>query len=121
MFLIEVYRYVNEVKKHLGLIHDREPYLLGNTYSNIDEAYEKLIEAGYQWDYFAWEDVHEGVSARKLYKDRQIHVRVFYGGEVRVHDEYNYEIEPLKHYHSESLTTPSQEEIDIIKKALDIS
>lgn len=120
MFLIELYRYVNEVKKVLGLIHNREPYSIGHTELDMEKSYQNLIDIEYQWDYFAWEDVHEGVSARKLYKDRQVHVRIFYGGEVRVHDEYNYEIHVIEHYNGETLKIPSQEEIDILKKALNI-
>ncbi len=120
MFLITLYWYINKIKKMLGLVTDREPYVLGRTQLTMDECYEALIPICYQYDYFAWEDVGEGLSVRKLYGDRQIHVRVFTDGEVRVHDEFNYEYSPLGHYNGETLMNPAPEELEKITAALKV-
>jgi len=120
VFLIKLYWYINQVKKVLGLVSEREPYRLGHTPLDFDACYEALIPLGYQWDYFAWEDIGEGVSVRRLYDNRQVHIRVFALGEVRAHDELNYEFEPVKHYNSETLKIPSHDDIELVKKALNI-
>lgn len=120
MFLITVYWYINELKKRLGFVNEREPYVIGQTSFTMDKCYEALIPICYQFNPVAWEDVGEGLSVRKLYSDRQIHVRVFEDGEVRVHDELNYEFDPLGHYNGRTLTIPAPEELEKIMAALKV-
>ena len=83
-----------------------------------DTIYQKLVATGYQWDYFAYNDDGEQVSMRKLYRDRQVHVRTFDDGTIRMHDEFNYEIEPVKHL-QEPLVPASKVEIAAVIAALE--
>ncbi len=99
-YLIDLYFYINKIKKLLGIVSKREPFVIGKTDLPMNTCYELLITLGYQWDYFAWEDIGEGISVRKLFSDCQTHVRIFKDGEIRAHDEYNYEFEPKRHYDS---------------------
>ncbi len=120
MFLVKLYWFVNEIKKRIGLVSQREPYKIGETVMSMDDACIALIPLGYTWDYFAWEDIGEGVSVRKLYENRQIHVRVFRDGEVRMHDEFNYEFEPIRHFNGDTTRIPKQDEIELVKKVLGV-
>lgn len=120
MLKITLLWYLNCLKKGLCLIHKREPYRLGNTQLNRDEAYWALIGIGYQTDRYVWEDTGPGISVRKLYGERQIHVRIFPDGQVRAHDELNAEFKESGHYNSETLTMPETEELVRIHEALKI-
>jgi len=68
-----------------------------------DEAYKILIELGYQWNYISYHEKGEVLNVRKLYKDRQIHLRIFNDGVVTIHDELNYDFYPLEHLKGVSL------------------
>lgn len=112
--------YLNILKKGLCLVHGRRPYKVGRTPLDRDGAYRALIGIGYQTDRYVWEDVGQGLSVRKLYGERQIHVRIFLDGQVRVHDEFNPEFKSWSHYNRETLTVPDTEELKKIHEALKI-
>lgn len=54
---------------------------------------------------------------RKLYNNRQVHVRTFEDGEIRMHDELNYEFEPVRHV-QEAHVQANQSAIDEVVQAL---
>ena len=97
VFLLQIQTPISIVKRFLRLGGGRQKFLVGRTNLLPDAIYQKLVATGYQWDYFAYNDDGEQVSMRKLYRYRQVHVRSFDDGTIRMHDEFNYEIEPMKH------------------------
>src|SRR3989304_3796166 len=97
VFLLQIQTPISIVKRFLRLSGGRQKFLVGRTKLSPDDIYQKLVAIGYQWDYFAYNDDGEQVSMRKLYRDRQVHVRAFDDGTIRMHDEFNYEIKPVKH------------------------
>lgn len=111
MFLITLYFYVNRMKRAIGLQIEREPYSVGKTGFTMSKCFELLTALGYTWDYWAWEDIGEGISMRITYLTRMVHVRVFTDGEIRMHDELNYEIDPQGHYNSSTLKPADDKEI----------
>ncbi len=118
VFLLQIHTPISIVKRFLRLGGGRQKFLVGHTKLFPDEVYQKLVAIGYQWDYFAYNDDGEQVSMRKLNKDRQVHVRAFDDGTIRMHDEFNYEIEPVKHL-QESLAPASKAEIAAVIAALE--
>ncbi len=98
VFLLQIQTPISIAKRWLKLGGERQNFLKGAiSHPVTDWIFEQLIALGYQWDYFAYHDDGEIISMRKLYGNRQIHVRVFDDGEIRIHDELNYEFEPIKH------------------------
>lgn len=118
VFLLQIQTPINMVKRMLKLGGGRQSFLIGKTSLQADTIFERLIAAGFSWDYFAYNDDGEQVSARKLYGRRQLHVRTFSDGEIRMHDEVNYEFEPVEHL-QRVLVPASQTYIDEVMKALD--
>ncbi len=118
VFLLQIQTPISIVKRFLRLSEGRQKFLVGRTNLLPDAVYQKLVTIGFQWDYFAYNDDGEQVSMRKLYKDRQIHVRTFDDGTIRMHDEFNYEIDPVKHL-QESKVPASKAEIAAVIAALE--
>src|SRR3972149_260201 len=118
VFLLQIQTPISIVKRFLRLSGGRQKFLVGRTKLSPDDIYQKLVAIGYQWDYFAYNDDGEQVSMRKLYKDRQGHVRALDDGTIRMHDEFNYEIEPVKHL-QEPLAPASKVEIAAVIAALE--
>ena len=90
---------LRKIKSYLPFIQNtgRQSYLEFKTNLNSDEIYNRLIPFAYQINYIGYNDNGEVLSLRKLYGMRQIHLRLFDDGEVRIHDEYNYEFYPIEH------------------------
>lgn len=90
---------LRKIKSYIPFIQNngRQSYLEFKTNLNFDEIYNRLIPFGYQINYIGYNDKGEVLSLRKLYGMRQIHLRLFDDGEVRIHDEYNYEFYPIEH------------------------
>lgn len=100
IFVLKFYTIFDIVITRLKMSTNRQPFQVGfiNTDKiNEDILFEKLISVGYQWDYFAYHDEGEIISMRKLYENRQIHVRIFKDEEITMHDELNYEFDPIGH------------------------
>ena len=96
VFLLQIQTPISMIKRMLRLGEGRQNFLVGRTSLQADTIFEKLITAGYTWEYFANDDGDQ-VSMRKLYGQRQVHVRTFSDGEIRMHDEINWEIDPIGH------------------------
>jgi hypothetical protein len=118
VFLLQIQTPISIIKRFLRLGGGRQRFLVGRTKLPPDTIFQKLVAAGYQWDYFAYNDDGEQVSMRKLYRERQIHIRVFEDGTIRMHDEFNYEIEPVKHLQV-ALVPASKVEIAAVIAALE--
>jgi hypothetical protein len=117
VFLLQIQAPISIIKRLLKLDGGRQNFLVGRTSLPADTVFERLLTMGYQWDYFAYNDDGEQVSMRKLYNNRQVHVRTFENGEIRMHDELNYEFEPVKHI-QEAPFQASQSAIDEVVQAL---
>jgi hypothetical protein len=117
LFLLQIQSPISIIKRLLKLGGGRQEFLVGRTSLSADTIFEKLIARGFQWDYFAYNDDGEQVSMRRLYNNRQVHVRTFENGEIRMHDELNYEFEPVKHI-QEAPFQASQSAIDEVVQAL---
>jgi hypothetical protein len=117
VFLLQIQAPISIIKRLLKLDGGRQSFLVGRTSLSADTIFEKLVARGFQWDYFAYNDDGEQVSMRKLYNNRQVHVRTFENGEIRMHDELNYEFEPVKHI-QEAPFQASQSAIDEVVQAL---
>jgi hypothetical protein len=117
VFLLQIQSPISIIKRLLKLGGGRQGFLVGRTSLSADTIFEKLVSIGFQWDYFAYNDDGEQVSMRKLYRNRQVHDRTFEDGEIRVHDELNYEFEPVKHI-QEGRVQASQSAIDEVVQAL---
>jgi|GEM_PF-2708902 len=118
VFLLQIQTPISIIKRFLRLGGGRQRFLVGRTKLPPDTIYQKLIAIGYQWDYFAYNDDGEQVSMRKLYRDRQVHLRAFDDGTIRMHDELNYELEPMKHLQV-ALVPASKVEIAAVIAALE--
>jgi len=117
VFLLQIQAPISIIKRLLKLDGGRQKFLVGRTSLSADTIFEKLVSIGFQWDYFAYNDDGEQVSMRKLYRNRQVHVRTFENGEIRMHDELNYEFEPVKHI-QEAPFQANQSAIDEVVQAL---
>jgi len=117
VFLLQIQTPISILKRFLKLGSERQEFLVGSTELSADRIYQKLIAIGYQWDYFAYNDDGENVSMRKLYDNRQIHVRTFDDGTIRMHDELNYEIEPVKHLQYPLVRASEDEVMFVITKS----
>lgn len=124
--------------------NEREPYLIGFTslsVNNLDDRLsesieDKLIEIGYQPNYFSYGDMGQVTSMRRLlsqiennpiskyYNQRiwkQYHIRVFDDHEVRGHYEIAYEEDAEDHVKGiESCPVPDEELMKIIN-VLDVT
>lgn len=123
VFLLQLQIPLSILKRWLMLGGERQPFLVGGLAREMvdpdpEKIFDRLIAMGYQWDYFAYHDDGEIISMRKLYDRRQIHVRVFRDGEIRMHDELNYEFEPIDHL-KVPLEAADATEIDKVLSALD--
>jgi len=109
-----------KIKILLGFYEEHSPYHLFNLSMPMDEMefYNKVIPVCYQYNYIANQEKHQIFNVRKLYDDRQIHIRLFDGGEVRGHDELNYEYDAIGHIKGKSMTTINGEEILKLSEAL---
>jgi len=90
---------------HLGWMHlDRTESDLKwmPTEQNIIDVEAKLINIGFQPNYFSFGDKGQVTSMRRMYVDvdgywRQHHIRIHEDGEVRGHDELSYEESAIDH------------------------
>jgi hypothetical protein len=96
-FVIKVYNLIDTGLVLLKISNARQPFIVGSTQLEEDEIFARLIALGYQWDYLAFFDSGEIISMRWCYEKRQVHCRVFKDGEIRMHDEPNYEYDPIAH------------------------
>ena len=86
-------------------------YYLGKTDLNIDEFEKRLIEKGYQYNYFSYTEKGQVSNMRKLYINivngieeiRQIHIRLFNDNNIYVHDELAYEHDAIGHIKAKTL------------------
>lgn len=97
IFVLKVYTLIDIVATRLKIVTKRQPFPVGFTKLEQDDIFMKLLSLGYQWDYLAYHDEGEIISMRRLYNERQTHVRVYRDGEIRMHDEINYEFDPIQH------------------------
>jgi len=87
----------------------RESYPLGWVkVTTVDEIESKLLNIGFQPNYFSFGDEGQITSMRRMYVDndgywRQEHVRVHQDGEVRGHDELSYEESAIGHVKGEEV------------------
>jgi len=94
-------------RKVLMIGSHRSAYLVepfDSSKMNFRKLRHFLICAGFQENYVAMCEPGEIYNMRAVYEDengeeRQVHVRVF-DDELRAHDEYSYEYDFYKHYHS---------------------
>lgn len=113
-------------KKYIlrAFANDREPFPVGNTLlRDVDEIDTRLIIVGYQPNYFSYGDRDQITSMRKMYIDsegcwRQVHVRVFDDGEIRMHDELSYEEDAVSHLDAKTLKFPGHDEMIKVLSAL---
>ena len=89
--------------------------------SNPDTVFSKLIEIGYQPNYFAYHDKDEIYNLRRLnYNNDELwqeHVRVF-PDEIRGHYEISYEEDAGRHINGETLIPLSEEILKELKNLL---
>ncbi len=110
---------IRKIKSYIPFLNiEREPYPEFKTNMNTDEIYGNLIPFGYQINYIAYNDRQEILNLRKLYGERQIHLRIFKDNEVRLHDELNYEFYPIEHLNSESLKSVDRQTIQQLREIL---
>jgi len=113
---------IHYVKIKLGFHTPRSPYYLFKIKNfeqwDLDDLYLTLINLGYQYNYMSYQEPQQVFNVRKLYKNRQIHVRIYKDGTVHGHDEYNYEFKPFRHLRASTLTFISEHEREALKKWL---
>lgn len=111
---------LRKIKSYIPFIQNigRQSYLEFKTNLNSDEIYNRLIPFGYQINYVGYNDKGEVLSLRKLYGVRQIHLRLFDDGEVRIHDEYNYEFYPIEHLNGLTFQNLDEGTIQQLKEIL---
>lgn len=99
-------------------------YYLGRTDLNIDEFEKRLIEKGYQYNYFSYTEKGQVSNMRKLYINivngideiRQVHVRLFNNNNIYVHDELAYEHDAIGHIKAKTLQRPNiNDEHEIVR------
>lgn len=99
-------------------------YYLGKTDLNIDEFEKRLIEKGYQYNYFSYTEKGQVSNMRKLYINivngieeiRQVHVRLFNDNNIYVHDELAYEHDAIGHIKAKTLQRPNiNDEHEIVR------
>lgn len=99
-------------------------YYLGKTDLNIDEFEKRLIEKGYQYNYFNYTEKGQVSNMRKLYINivneieeiRQVHVRLFNDNNIYVHDELAYEHDAIGHIKAKTLQRPNvNDEHEIVR------
>lgn len=99
-------------------------YYLGKTDLNIDEFEKRLIEKGYQYNYFSYTEKGQVSNMRKLYINivngieeiRQIHIRLFNDNNIYVHDELAYEHDAIGHIKAKTLQRPNiNDEHEIVR------
>lgn len=117
VFLLQIQTPIGMIKRMLRLGGGRQDFLVGKTALLADAVLDKLIEKGFSWDYFALYNDGELISVRRLYGKRQIHVRTFEDGEIRMHDEINSDFDPIGHLRSVPVPV-NQASIDEVISAL---
>ena len=99
-------------------------YYLGKTDLNIDEFEKRLIEKGYQYNYFSYTEKGQVSNMRKLYINivnrieeiRQVHIRLFNDNNIYVHDELAYEHDAIGHIKAKTLQRPNvNDEHEIVR------
>jgi len=85
---------------------------------SVEKLYEAFCDLHYQYNIFSFVEKEQILNVRKVYGKRQIHFRVFKDGEVRAHDELNYEFFPLEHYRGETFRNVDMKEINLVKTKL---
>ena len=86
-----------------------------------EEFAKRLINIGYQFNYFSYQDKDEITNLRKLYisseieyKIRQFHIRYYSDGEVKTHDELSYEEDAIAHIDGVSMSEIPKEEKELL-------
>lgn len=99
-------------------------YYLGKTDLNIDDFEKRLIEKGYQYNYFSYTEKGQVSNMRKLYINivngieeiRQVHIRLFSDNSIYVHDELAYEHDAIGHIKAKTLQRPNiNDEHEIVR------
>lgn len=97
-FVIKVYTLIDYALVMMKISNTRQPFMVGVTHLEEDEAFRRLIQLKkYSPDYLAFFDKGQRISMRYLYDKRQVHVRVFDDGTITMHDEPNYDYDPMAH------------------------
>ena len=103
----------------------RSPYVVGNCYLYRNEFEYKMLQIGYQYNYLSYPEKGRISNLRKRYTEndtmRQIHLRLFYDGEVRMHDETATEQGLIEHTEGVSLRYPAENEVTSVLNALKTS
>lgn len=99
--------------------NEREPFHIGWTpLKDIDEIEERLINIGYQPNYFSFGDQGQITSMRKMFVDNDIwwqwHVRIHEDGEIRGHEELSYEEDAIRHKNGDIVNQIPEKELKII-------
>ncbi len=102
---IQFYYLWNNLVRKFFPFKGRQEFILTKIDPRIlskEEFAIRLINIGYQFNYFSFEDKDETMNLRKLYispnyKIRQYHIRLYNDGEVRAHDEISYEEDAVAH------------------------
>jgi len=110
---------VRKIKELIPFINTpRGPFYEFKTKFDADKVYSTLIPFGWQINYISYHEKDEILGLRKLYDVRQIHLRLFKDGEVRIHDEYNYDFYPVKHMHGEDFKPADRATVTQLKEML---
>jgi len=118
IFVLKVYTLIDIVATRLKIVTKRQPFPVGFTKLSQDDIFMKLLSLGYQWDYLAYHDEGEFISMRRLYNERQVHVRAFRDGQITMHDEVNYEFDPIRHLRDPPVI-PAPEAVREVLEALE--
>lgn len=88
------------------------------TDKNVEEVEKRLIDIGYQPNYFSFGDEGQITSMRKMFIYNtlwlQWHVRIHKDGEIRGHEEFSYEEDAVRHKNGDYVIRIPKEERDII-------
>lgn len=102
----------------------REDYPIGSTpLRDIDDIEGRLLNLGYQPNYFSYGDQGQITSMRRMYVGAdniwwQWHVRVHEDGEIRGHVELSYEEDAIRHRNGDIVLEIPQKGRDTIIAAL---
>ena len=110
---------IRKIKSYIPFLNiEREPYPEFKTNMLPEAIYNNLIPFSFQVNYISYQDKDEILNLRKLYGERQIHLRLFEDYEIRLHDEWNYEFYPIGHLDGESLKPVDRQTVEQLREIL---
>jgi len=90
-------------------------FFMFRTKITADQFERALIEAGYQYNYFSYDEQGQISNLRKLKifngTIMQVHVRLFDDGAVTAHYEVSYEEDAMKHLDGSTVVYPDKADI----------